>query len=287
MLTPPASLSGRSFKRGAMTLALALLVAGWSAAPAYASPSVDWMLSYEGKSTNEFVWDKRTASLVRTRLPAKLSDPVLSGLGGPPDPVVVTDHRYVSVAACVPHDCGDKAFLWVDTKTGVGLGAAFGYGDKLTIGSNGLTASAIPQLARRALIDWITEQDMKPATVEYIGGDGASTPLAPAGFQPRERYRPAPGGPSFDCSKPSNAIETTICGDAELKALDRDLAELYERIRHGNGTVPARQELRDLQRAWLRKRNADCSQGASMRDCLRKAYATQQNVLMNWIPTHS
>jgi uncharacterized protein YecT (DUF1311 family) len=275
-----------AFKRGFTVLALVLLATGLPARPAWANPSPDWVLSYEGKSTNQFVWDKRTAPLVRTRVPSRLSDQVLRGLGGPDDPVVVAEHRYVSVAACVPHDCGDKGFFWVDTKSGVGLGAAFGYGDKLTIGSNALSASAIPQQARRALADWINEHEIKPASVEYIGGGGAATPLPPAGFQPRERYRPAPEGPSFDCTRPSNAVETTICDSSELKAADRDLAELYERIRHGSATVPARQELLELQRAWLRQRNADCAQAASMRDCLKSAYAAQQDRLMNWVPAH-
>jgi len=29
-----------------------------------------WMLSYEGKSTNSFRWDKRTESLINARVPA-------------------------------------------------------------------------------------------------------------------------------------------------------------------------------------------------------------------------
>jgi len=50
---------------------------------------------------------------------------VLEGLGGPLDPVIVIDHRYVSASACVAHACMVKAFFWIDTRTGIGLGAQF------------------------------------------------------------------------------------------------------------------------------------------------------------------
>lgn len=41
----------------------------------------------------------------------------------------------------------------------------------------------------------------------------------------------APDAPSFDCKKARSASEKTICGDAELSRMDRELAELYRAAR--------------------------------------------------------
>jgi hypothetical protein len=108
--------------------------------PVTASPT-DWVLSCEGKTTSEFIGDKRARQLVNTRVPRTLAHEVLEGLIGPPDPVFVTDLRYVSVSACIPHYCPMKAFFWIDTKTGIGLGAQFTRGigaepGTLRLGSN-------------------------------------------------------------------------------------------------------------------------------------------------------
>ncbi len=254
------------------------------AARSFAASPTAWALSYEGKSTNQFVWDKRVLSLVRTRLPAKLSDAVMAGLGGPPDPVFVSSQRYVSVSACVPHNCTDKGFFWLDTATGIGLGAAFGYGDKLTLGSNGMPAAGIPQQARAALAAWIDEHGLKPAAVEFIDHAGAMSALPLAAFQPRARFEPPPGGPSFDCGGRLDAVEKAICGDAALKELDLELGQTFERMRLGQSTAGARQQLVDLQRTWLKNRNAHCASVPAKNDCLKAEYITQQDRLMNWVP---
>ena len=164
-------------------------------AQAGAAPSALWTLSYEGKSTNEIRWDKRIESLVNTRVPARLSRNLLDALGGPPEPVLVTEQRYASMSACVAHACFMKGFFWVDTRTGVGLGAVFGARseapDGLRLGSNGISRTQIPAAARDALIDWLTENELVPDQVEFIGRGGDSAPLAASGFQPRARFKPA------------------------------------------------------------------------------------------------
>ena len=103
---------------------------------------LSWPLSYAGKSTNEFILNKRANPLINTRLPSTLARDVTLSLDGPPDPVIVKDGRYVSVSACRPHDCGDKAFFWIDTRTGAGLGAIVGYRGFM-IGSNAFPAANI------------------------------------------------------------------------------------------------------------------------------------------------
>ncbi|HWJ94965.1 MAG TPA: hypothetical protein VNT33_09600, partial [Telluria sp.] len=105
--------------------------------------AASWVLSYQNKSTNEFIWDKRTESLVRRTLPPRFSRLVLGALGGPPDPVIVTAGRFASMSACRAHSCIEKGFFWVDSATGDALGGYFLDGS-LLLGSNAFTRSSIP-----------------------------------------------------------------------------------------------------------------------------------------------
>lgn len=265
-------------------VAAAIAVLTLSSTPlAISAASTQWVLSYEGKSTNRFIWDQRTKNLVRTRLPAALADDVLSALGGPPEPVFVSDHRYLSVSACVAHACDDKGFFWIDAKTGIGLGAHY-VPPALLIGSNGLSAEQIPPQARQALIDWLTENELKPEAVAFVGNGGARTPLAAAGFQARTQYQPASGGPSFDCARAASQIDKAICGDTGLAKRDLELATLFKEIRQGHDTVGERNQVVEFQRNWLRRRNAECTHAADMIACLRDSYRAQHERLMNWIP---
>lgn len=250
--------------------------------------STSWMLSYEGKSTNDFIWDKRTASLINTCVPAKLSNDLLDGLSGPPDPVIVSEHRYVSVSACVPHFCPTKGFFWLDTTTGIGLGAVFGGDDSRTlkIGSNGMPATQVPAAARAGLIDWLTENELQPAKVEFIGSQGNWQSLDASGFKPRAKYQPAAGGPGFDCGQASGVIESTICGDASLSSLDLAMFKLVESIRRGHATLAARTELLEMQRAWTRQRDAECVSAPAIKTCLESKYREQTDKLGNWLPKH-
>ncbi|WLI87452.1 lysozyme inhibitor LprI family protein [Massilia sp. R2A-15] len=267
-----------------MAACIGTLVAG-GAAHAAPAPSGSWVLSYEGKSTNNWIWDKRARGLVESRLPAKLSADVLASLGGPPDPVEVADRRYVSVSACMPHSCPDKAFFWFDTVTGIGLGAAY-HPDTLLIGSNGLGAGDIPAPAMRALSDWITDQKLAVASATFIGASGVSVELDAAKFAPRASFQPPPDGPSFECARASTAVEKRICSDRELARLDLTLADKVREIRLGQGTAPDRRQFVDLQRAWLKERDASCAAAAEMSACLARSYRAQYDRIMNWIPKH-
>lgn len=261
-----------------------LLAALLPAAAAAGTGTTDWMLGYQGKSTNEFIWDKRATPLINSRVPAKLSEQVQASLGGPPDPVIITDDRYVSVAACRPHSCMEKGFLWVDTKTGAGLGAYHLEG-ALQLGSNSLSADHIPPQARAALIAWLGDQDLQTTSVEFIGRDGKRQALAVARYSAPPTYHPTSTGPAFDCKLAATAIEKTICGDSGLSAQDLALSELYNRIRLGSATTTAQAQLRDLQRAWLKDRNQQCAQSANSASCLKAQYTAQYDKLNHWIPT--
>ena len=141
-----------------------------------------WTLTYEGRTTNDIVWDQRMRSLINTRVPAKLSAELLNALFGPPDPVVVKGQRYVSMSACVAHACGTKGFFWIDTTTGVGLGAVaqswtYLESDSLRLGSNGMTARRLPPEAKAALLSWLSAQDIHPRTIEFVDVHGATSEI--------------------------------------------------------------------------------------------------------------
>ncbi len=246
---------------------------------------VDWPLSYEGKSSNAFIWDKRAKALIETRLPGKFSREVLTGLGGPPEPVFVVDKRYVSVSACEAHACPFKGFFWFDTQTGQGLGADIIDG-ALRLGSNSLSAQQIPAPARRALIDWMSANGVTPVSVEFIDRAGASATMDAAHFEPATRFEPTADGPSYDCKAAATKVENAICADATLAKQDLALAKLVKELRQGHDTVDARNQLRDFQRKWLRERDATCATAADINACLGKQYKAQNDRLMNWVPAH-
>jgi hypothetical protein len=155
-------------------VALALFLLSQSAA---LSGATEWVLAYQGKSTNDFVWDKRARRLVNTRIPATLADDVFEALGVP-EPIVVRDQRYVVLSSCAPHSCITKALLWIDTKTGVGLGAQFvkwstpGQPSVLRLGSNAFSSSHIPSAARDALRKWMSALQFQPSSVEFTERNG-------------------------------------------------------------------------------------------------------------------
>lgn len=251
---------------------------------AHAGIDVAWPLSYAGKSTNEFMWDKQVARLIESRLPATLANDVLPSLGGPPDPVIVRDGRYGSVSACRPHDCDDKAFFWIDTRTGAGLGAHSGYRG-FWIGSNAFSADAIPAPARQALLDWIAYDAIQPESVTYVDRDGHTTELDPARFAPPARFTPPADGPSFDCGAAKTAVEHAICANPAVARRDLELAKLVDRLRHGSGTTVAQDQLTRLQRAWLKERDRECTPATDVAACLAQAYQAQTVRLKNWVPS--
>ena len=75
-------------------------------------------------------------------------------------------------------------------------------------------------------------------------------------------------GPSFDCSKARGAQEQLVCGDPELAALDRQLAETYRQAQ-AKASDPAL--LRATQRGWVKGRD-DCWKAADIRSCVSEAY---------------
>lgn len=82
-------------------------------------------------------------------------------------------------------------------------------------------------------------------------------------------------GPSFDCSKASNAIERAICKEPELATADRDLASVYATLAGRLGTA-AKDHLAKDQVRWIVGRNRECgAEPDDMTVCLRNRYAAR------------
>ncbi|MFC0167331.1 lysozyme inhibitor LprI family protein [Pseudoduganella danionis] len=267
----------------AIASALVFLLISDSASAGPATSPTAWLLQYEGKSTNQLIWDKRFVALVNSRVPPALSDNVAMALGGPPDPVVVEDHRYVSMSACRPHSCTEKGFLWIDAETGMGIGA-FHVPGTLRLASNSLSAANIPPQAKLALSSWIYEQSMSVEYIEFIDRSGAKVEMPPKSFSWKEKFQPPSTGPAFDCTMAQSKIEKTICADTGLAAQDLAVSELYHSIRLGSGTTGVQEELRSLQRKWLQQRDRECLNVDNLVDCLKDQYTAQYKRLNNWLP---
>lgn len=86
-------------------------------------------------------------------------------------------------------------------------------------------------------------------------------------------------GPSFDCSKASNAIERTICKEPELATADRALAASYGALT-GRLAAAAKDHLAKDQIRWIVARNRDCAADPDdMAVCLRNRYAARTTSL--------
>lgn len=77
-------------------------------------------------------------------------------------------------------------------------------------------------------------------------------------------------GPSYDCAAARGIIETLICQDPGLAALDRQMAEVYAAAeRKASNEFPL--VLKPEQRNWTKTRNG-CWTSDERRDCVSSAY---------------
>jgi uncharacterized protein len=86
-------------------------------------------------------------------------------------------------------------------------------------------------------------------------------------------------GPSFDCSKASNAIERTICKEPDLVTADRDLAAAYAALAGRLGAA-AKEHLAKDQVRWIVARNRDCAaEPDDLAGCLKNRYGARLGAL--------
>jgi hypothetical protein len=95
------------------------------AGPAEALPTTAHAPDVQGRE-NALLWDARFLPLLRSSFPqhqwfwrdhgefTPLPDLIRTFMGVPGSALLDKD-RYVTASGCVPHDCGDKGMLWIDT----------------------------------------------------------------------------------------------------------------------------------------------------------------------------
>ena len=89
--------------------------------------------------------------------------------------------------------------------------------------------------------------------------------------------------PSFDCTKAKSSVETLICNDEDLAALDREVARLFVLARNGLSGTPRLPELIGTQRGWIRARD-DCWRQPDARVCVIESDAIRIQELREQYP---
>ena len=85
----------------------------------------------------------------------------------------------------------------------------------------------------------------------------------------------AQGGPSFDCTKASNAIERAICENPALARADREMTAAYSAL-SAKLVGPAKDHLAKDQVGWIGNRNHACAGDSdAIADCLKVRYAAR------------
>ncbi|WP_127595391.1 MliC family protein [Nitratireductor alexandrii] len=94
----------------------------------------------------------------------------------------------------------------------------------------------------------------------------------------------AQDGPSFDCAEAQSAAEKLVCGDAELAALDRLLADRFAAALAAvrtldAGATEAEDELHAYQRGWVKGRD-ECWKAEDQRACVEGSYLRRDGELV-------
>jgi uncharacterized protein len=91
---------------------------------------------------------------------------------------------------------------------------------------------------------------------------------------------PEPSGASLDCGRAQGAVETTICGDAQLLAQDRTMEQLFAAVRtDALGVGPSAEP--DAQAKWQAERDQACAAKVSseIKACLRQEFDARLSML--------
>lgn len=117
----------------------------------------------------------------------------------------------------------------------------------------------------------------QPGPADTVAVDPGQAPDAVPAATPAAVPEPAPASPiamqspSFDCAKAISGAEKQVCSDAELAALDRQLAAQY--ALNGKSTQDM-SRLAAEQRGWTKGRDA-CWKDDNPRRCVLEAYRTR------------
>lgn len=142
-----------------------------------------WLLSFNGKSTNEVVWDKRFNGLLSavvpnsksnySKDPGQMKSDLKLHLSGPPSVVQIKDDRFIVLSACWAHSCGNKGIIWIDNKQKISA-MAFGSDGSMTVASRSIKAMDLPSELVLALKAWAKSEGLKIGRVTFYDFSGSS-----------------------------------------------------------------------------------------------------------------
>ena len=84
----------------------------------------------------------------------------------------------------------------------------------------------------------------------------------------------------MNCKKASTSVETAICNNKNLLALDGDLQKVYQDVL----MFSPGDKLKNEQKEWLKKRDACASQNDKLKTCLTKEYGARFDELVKLLP---
>lgn len=167
-----------------------------------------WLSQY--KSTNRAAIDPRFAPYISSITPkyfsdlgfglgnsALLSSQFLEALHGPPDDIRILHDRYLVLSACQGHDCPNKGFLWIDTKSNVVVGSIIHYaldgsyerGPALLIFSTEVSCLGIPSAFMKDVDGWVHSQVGSVAKKRFINLEGTLNESCLMAPRPRGRRK--------------------------------------------------------------------------------------------------
>jgi uncharacterized protein len=149
--------------------------------------------------------------------------------------------------------------------------------EKTRFAAEGLKAAQLA-LARTAAQPAVASEATATARMGAApaAADGKNAKPQPAASSARAPQRAALPKPSFDCGKARSYAERTICSDAGLAQLDRDLGRLHAKAKHAARDPAAFKRQNDAE--WHR-REATCRD----RGCLLRWYADRRQQLTRYL----
>ena len=153
-----------------------------------AQADLDYVKTFAGKTTNDFIKDKQIRKFLKQVMPdgefhygrdMPLADAMDLAMKGSKSPVMLQEDRYILVAGAEGPYLGGRAFLWFDTKEDIALGGFFFQPTNgeptpaLSVFSRQVMdlSVAIDQLPEAFLNDmaqWATAYHLPPVTTRYF-----------------------------------------------------------------------------------------------------------------------
>ena len=145
---------------------------------------VDWVTNYNGRSTNELLYDKRFVGLLKSIAPdvkdvvekgSSIVDSAYDRLGGPPETVEILNNRFLLAKADMAHFARAKAFLFYDLKEKRGI-LAIVDGEEwptvFTATKQYTDKSQFPPDFDKALTDWLQHEKVIATAKVFVGPKG-------------------------------------------------------------------------------------------------------------------